>query len=192
MKRTMAVLLSLLALTAGAQEAEKKKSEAELMMESYAESAKPVAEHQRLAGFTGPWKATTRLSFGPGEPMIVNGTASGKMILGGRFLELDGKTESAAMHMEAKTLMGFDRRTNEFTLIGLDTGGTYYITAAGKWDEAKQAVVMYGSYLEPPENTEQKYHFIWSTPSPREHVMTLFFTKGGKDVQIAETRYVRE
>lgn len=191
MKRTIAVLLSLLALTAGAQEAEKKKTEAEAMMEYYIESAKPVAEHKRLAELAGPWKATSNLWFGTGDPVVANGTATGQMILGGRFLELHG-TAKGPMHLEAITLMGFDRRTNEYTLIGLDTGGTYYITAAGKYDEAKKAVVMHGSYLQPPENTEQKYHFVWSTPSPREHVLTLFFNMGGKDVQVAETRYTRE
>jgi hypothetical protein len=195
MRKTITVLLSLFALNvvwpAGAQETEKKKSEADAVMEYYAEQAKPVAEHKRLAELAGPWKTKSNLWFGSGDPVNVSGSASGKMILGGRFLELHA-TAKEPLHLEAITLMGFDRRTGEYTLIGLDTGGTYYITAAGKWDEAKKAVVMHGSYLQPPANTEQKYHFVWATPSPREHVLTLFFNMSGKDVQVAETRYTRE
>lgn len=192
MKKTVAVLLSLLALTAGAQEGEKKKSEAEAMMEYYIESAKPVAEHKRLMELIGPWKTTSKLWFGTGEPMVASGTANGQLILGGRFLQLDASIKDGPMPMEAINILGFDRRTGEYTLIGLDTGGTYSISAAGKWDDAKKALVLHGSYLQPPANREQKYYFVWTINSPREHVMTMFFVMGGKDVQIAETRFTRE
>lgn len=192
MRKTMAVLLSLLAFAAGAQEGEKKKTEAEAMIEYYIESAKPVAEHKRLLEMTGPWKTSSKLWFGPGDPMIASGTASGQMILGGRFLQLEGSVKDGPMPMQHLTLVGFDRRTSEYTLVGFDTGGTYYITAAGKWDDAKKGLVLHGSYLQPPANTEQKYYFVWTMPSPREHVMTMYFVMGGKDVQIAETRYTRE
>lgn len=189
MKRVLIALLLCVPMTA--QETPKK-SEADAMMEMYVEAAKPVAEHKRLHELAGPWKVTTSLWFEPDAPAhTATGTGVGKLILGGRFLQLD-KSVSGAMNEEAMTIFGFDRRTNDFTLIGFDTLGTYYITAAGKHDEARKGVVFHGSYLQPPGNTEQKYHFVWQKLSDREHLLTLYFTMGTKDVRVAETRLERK
>jgi hypothetical protein len=188
--KKLLVILVLTALTVTAQEAEKKKSEGEAMMEYYIEQAKPVDDHKRLAELAGPWKVTSTMWFGD---MTTNssGTASGKMILGGRFLEL-GANMKGELDAEFLTLMGFDRRTGEYTMIGLDTVGTYYITAAGKYDAAKKAITLHGSYAQPPSGAMQTYYFVWTNPNPREHLMTLYFTTDGKDVRVAETKYTRD
>jgi len=189
MKRLLVVLM-LTAFTVTAQEAEKKKSEGDAMMEYYIEQAKPVEEHKRLAELAGPWKATSTMWFGD-TAQSSKGNATGRMILGGRFLEL-GADMRGELNAEFLTLMGFDRRTGDYTMVGFDTVGTYYITAAGKYDAAKKAVTLHGSYLQQPANVMQPYYFVWTNPNPREHLMTLYFTMGGKDVRVAETRYVRE
>jgi len=187
--KKLLVALILTALTVSAQDPPKK-SEADAMMEYYIDQAKPVKEHERVAALAGPWKTTSTFWFG-GDAMTSSGSGSGQMILGGRFLKLDAHT-TGQYSTEYLTMLGYDRRTGEYTMVGFDTLGTYYITAAGKYDEAKKAVVLHGSYLQPPANQEQKYYFVWTTPNPREHVMNLYFTMGGKDVRIAETKYTRE
>ena len=191
MKKMIAGLL-LIAMSASAQDdAAKKKAEEDAVMAYYVEAAKPVAEHQRLAELTGPWKVTSKFWFGAdAEPQTVTGTGSGKLILGGRFLELLTDTKGA-FDQEALTILGFDRRTSDYTMVGYDTLGTYYITAAGKYDEAQKGIVLHGSYAQPPNMQQQKYHFIWTKLSEKEHVMTLYFAMDGKDVRVAETRFVR-
>lgn len=194
MKKAL-IALVLLAVPLFAQEPPKKPTRAEIdaMMDFYVQSAKPVDEHKRLAELVGPWKVTTKLWFDPtSEPNTATGKGIGRMILGGRFLELETAVKGGGIDSESLTILGFDRRTSDYTMIGLDTLGTYYITAAGKPDAALKGVRLAGSYLQPPENTEQAYHFVWTTPSEREHLLTLYFTMGGTDVRIAETRLVRE
>jgi Protein of unknown function (DUF1579) len=193
MKKGM-VIAAVLLVAAGAfaQTAEeKKKAEADLM-QFYVDQAKPVAEHDRLRELTGPWKITTKLWFDPsGEAETWSGTGSGKMILGGRFLQIDTDTRTGPFAVESLTILGFDRRTGEYTMTGIDTLGTYSITAAGKWDEARKGVVLNGSYLQPPQMTQQKYQFLWTKLSEKEHLLTLYFDMNGKDVRVAETRYAR-
>lgn len=193
MNKMLAALL-LCAAPLVAQEPKKPtQAEIDAMMAFYVESAKPVAEHKRLAEMVGPWKVTTKLWFDPaGEPNTATGRGTGKLILGGRFLSLETTVKGGGIDSEALTLFGFDRRTSDYTLVGLDTLGTYYITAAGKPDAARKGVVLSGSYLQPPANTEQKYLFVWTIPSEREHLLTLYFVIGGSEVRIAETRLVRE
>lgn len=186
------LLCAMPVLAQDAPEAAKKKSDFDKMMEFYLDAAKPVSEHERLAAMTGPWKVTTSMWFDPSQPaQTAAGSGNGRMILGGRFLQLDASI-GGPFAAESLTVMGFDRRTNEYTLVGFDTLGTYYITAAGKYDAARKAVVLNGSYLQPPANTEQKYTFVWSSPSAREHLLTLYFQMNGNDVRVAETRYTRD
>lgn len=189
MRRAIAGLL-LIALSAVAQE--EKKSAEEAMIDFYVEAARPVEEHKRLAELVGPWKVTTRLWFDPaGAPKVASGTGTGKMILGGRFLSLEADVKGD-LPSQSLSILGFDRRTNEYTLVGYDTLGTYYITAAGKYDPAEKGVVLRGSYAQPPTNEQVQYRFVWTASSPKEHLLTLYFLTGGKDVRVAETRFARE
>jgi hypothetical protein len=122
--------------------------------------------------------------------MIATGSSTGRSIIGGRFLILE-TTMKGAFDAESMNLFGFDRRTGDYTMTGVDTLGTYAISAAGKYDEVQKGVVLHGSYAQPPSGTEQKYHFRWTRPNDREHLLTLYFVMGGKDVRVAETHFVR-
>lgn len=188
MKR-LSVLVVLLAVAGGLRA----QSEEEKMMAMYMEMARPVAEHKKLESLAGDWQATTKFWFGPaGEPQRYTGTARNRMILGGRFLQSDVRQKRGDMSMESLTLYGFDRRTSEYTLVGYDTLGTYYITAAGKPDSARGGVVLNGTYLQPPALTEQRYTFVWTEKSANEHVFTLYFLGAdGKDMRVAETSFTR-
>ncbi|HEX6177901.1 MAG TPA: DUF1579 family protein [Thermoanaerobaculia bacterium] len=190
MKRQLVPLvLIIVAFPLAAQE---KKTAADDVMQAYIEAAKPVVQHERLRSLSGKWNMTMRFWMDPSQPpMTMNGTAIAKSVLGGRFLQLEGVTE-APLPSESITMMGFDRRTNEYTLVGFDTLGTYYITAAGKEDAAAKAIVLRGTYKQPPSMKEQSYRFVWSSPSADEHLLRLFFAlPDGKDMLVAETQYTR-
>jgi hypothetical protein len=191
MKRLSVVLVLLLAVPALAQDAKKQPSEAEIMA-MYAEMAQPVAEHKRITDLAGSWKVTTKLWFDPaGQPMTATGTGVAKPILGGRFVQID-TTLAGTPASESMSVVGFDRRTNEYTLVGFDTLGTYYITAAGKYDEAQKSILLSGSYLQPPANVPQKYRFAWKMASADENVLVLYFaTPDGKEARVAETTMAR-
>lgn len=187
--RHIAIALTLVALAVPAMAQEP--SAVDKMMAMYEEMARPVGEHKRLTDLEGKWKVTTRLWFDPaGQPTTATGTGTFESILGGRFVQSKFEVEGQ-LASESLSILGFDRRTNEYTMVGFDTLGTYYITAAGKWNEAQKAIVMHGSYLQPPANTEQKYRFVWTFQGRHEHVMTLYFSTGTSEVRVAETKMTR-
>ena len=181
------LVLVLAATPLFAQTAQKDSTEA--MIDMYVELAKPVPQHQKLAEMSGKWNVTTKLWFNPAEPpRVASGKATGRLILGGRFLQLDASVKGGGMDADSMTLIGFDRRTNDYTMIGLDTLGTYYITAAGKYDEAAKGILLDGSYAMPPTGQNQKYRFTWRQDSPDEHVLILHFdVPGGTPMLVAET-----
>lgn len=168
-------------------------TDADKMMAMYMEMARPVAEHKKLESLAGDWKATTKLWVDPSAgPQVYTGTARNRLILGGRFLQSDVKQKDANTPVESLTIYGFDRRTNDYTLVGFDTLGTYYITAAGKPDATRNGIVMNGTYLQPPALVEQKYTFLWTQKGKDQHLFTLYFLgPDGKDIRVAETSFVR-
>ena len=64
------------------------------------------------------------------------------------------------MYTETFNLAGFDRRHKKYTTIGLDTWGTYYVTAAGSYDDTTKTLKMYGEEEDPMKGFTQKYDFI--------------------------------
>ena len=116
----------------------------EHLRQAMAEAAQPGPEHQRLAGLVGDWVQEITFWPSPGaEPVVVEAAASARMILGGRFLEVHANSEGP-FATESVTILGFDRRAQEYTVVGLDTWGTYWISAQGGSDGRDDRVVMHG------------------------------------------------
>jgi hypothetical protein len=133
------------------QPAQTPQMSAEQMMEEGMKLAAPGEQHQRLAKREGRWNVTGQFIMPGAPPMKFTGTQDAKMILGGRFLRIEGKAQSAqpGLESESLTVLGFDKRTSKYTLWSVDTYGTYSISATGDYDEAAQAVTYVGENEEP-------------------------------------------
>jgi len=146
------------------------------MMAAYLELAKPGEEHKLLESLVGNWNLEGKMWMQPGtEPMTFKGESVNKMILGGRFLLLESKGGEGEMYTETFNLAGFDRRHKKYTTIGLDTWGTYYVTAAGSYDEKTKILKMYGEDVDPVMGFTQKYDFIFHFESPDKVVYEVVF-----------------
>ena len=124
---------------------------AEDMMKEGMKLAAPGEEHRRLAEREGRWKVSGQFNMPGGPPMKFTGTNDCKMILGGRFLRIDGKAQAAlpGMESESLTVLGFDKRTGKYTLWSVDTYGTYSISATGDHDDASNTTTYVGENEEP-------------------------------------------
>jgi len=144
----------------------------------------------------GTWDAEIRVWTAPGaKPLTFKGRSENRIILGGRFLLSEGKSSGAGMTVETLNIIGFDRRHKKFTSISFDTMGTYYVSAAGPFDEARKAVVMYGEDVDPQLGT-QKYDFITRIISPDQYITEVVFkdpahTRGQGDFKAVEVIHTR-
>ena len=190
--------IALLILSAGVARAQENLSEADKSKraaESYALAA-PGPEHQRLQSLVGKWTEDIKVWPEPGKgPMSLKGTCENRMILGGRFLVTETRGDMGGMNVESTHITGFDRRRKQYTTVALDTFGTYYITAAGPFDESKQAVVMYGEDVDPLLGT-QKYDIIIRILGPDKYTMEIVFkdkvhTHGAAEFKAVEVTYTR-
>lgn len=142
--------LTCLLLAAGVSTAFAQSQLSPAEIEKMLEPLRPTTEHKELAGLEGRWILEATFLMG-GPPMKASGSMTNRMILGGRFLVSEGTSNNPSgigdPTIGLMSIYGFDRRTNDFTIVGYDTMGTYYVTAAGK-KTPEGKIVMAGETLE--------------------------------------------
>lgn len=166
----------------------------ELMMQ-YLQLAQPGPEHERLAVYAGSWDVEMTLWLQPGaEPMVIQGTATTRMVVGGRFLMHETRSEDGTM--ESMGILGFDRRSGQYQVMGMDNSGTYFVTAAGPWDEETGTAVLSGEDVDPIMQFTQRYDFVYHFVSADEYRIEVIFkdemhTRGGEPFKMVEVTYRR-
>ena len=144
-------------------------------MSAMLELMQPGPEHELLKKFAGNWDMSLKMWM-PGQPEIVTtGTSTSRMILGGRFLEFTAESGTGDMFWESLTILGFDRRHKRYTSVGYDTWGTYYVTASGEYDAAKQQIKLYGEDDDPVMGMKQKYFFVFTWKDDNAFTLEVIF-----------------
>ena len=156
MRREVSTLVLLAALAAPAAGQGPANEEQRQKMQAMMAAMQPGPEHARLARLAGTFDVEITMWSGPGgDSMKAAAVAENRMILGGRFLESRTTGGQPPMQIESLSLVGFDRRHGKYTSIGLDTWGTYYVTAAGTMTDS--LVTMHGTDDDPIAGHTQVY-----------------------------------
>ena len=158
-------------------------------MKKMLDAMKPAAEHQELAALAGQWTQEVTYSMG-GAPMKTTGTVINRMILGGRFLVSEGSSPNPAgpglgdASVDFTSIYGFDRRTKQFTIVGLDTLGTYYVTAAGTKTDPR-TIVMRGETQDDHGGVKEirKYDMVLKFVDADTYVSEIIFHFAGRAPQ---------
>lgn len=148
---TFAIVLGV--ATARSQDAEPQQAQSSMddMMKMAQQMAAPGEQHKLLAKLAGNWKFTGKF-FMPGQPpMEFAGRSENKLILGDRFLQVNGFSESQnpSLKVQSMTVYGFDKRIGKYTAWGIDTWGTYSVSAAGDYDAQTKTITLSGENEEP-------------------------------------------
>jgi hypothetical protein len=168
------------------------------MMAEYMQLAQPGEEHQFLAKYAGNWDMEVKFWMTPDtEPMVSAGTGEATMILGGRFLWLETQTGQGMSAMESLWILGFDRRYKEFTAVGMDTFGTYYITAQGTMDRETNVLTLSGTDDDPIAGFTQVYDFVFRFENDDKYVIEMIFknkemTGGADSFKMGEITFTRQ
>ena len=150
MKLTIAIgALAALALTGGTAgdpaTAVSPQGMTQEQLQAHLEQTRPGPEHERLGLLAGEWSVGL---MPPGsERPSATGEARAEAILGGRFVDVNLALGEGAAATELRFTLGFDRRHGEWSLILMDTAGTYAVTARGP--EADGLIRMRGADDDP-------------------------------------------
>jgi hypothetical protein len=159
--RAFITLGALLVVVPGTAEAQMEQPTPEQMQAMMA-AMQPGPEHERFARLVGEWDLETSVSMAPGQTQVLKARTVARTILGGRFLvtEMTSADSVLGMPIEGMTIFGYDRRTGEYTILALDTFGTYYVAGAGTGDVNTNPIVMRGSHHDPFMDRQEVYDFV--------------------------------
>jgi hypothetical protein len=147
--RTMVLALaaSILTLAVAAQAQEMSEQE---MMAAYMEAATPGSEHEMLAKSAGNWNVTMKSWMAPGaDPMVSEGTETGEMILGGRYLKSEFSGTTMGMPFNGFGLIGYDNVSKKYVGTWCDSMGTGIMRYEGTYDEQDKVLTCKGDYIDP-------------------------------------------
>jgi hypothetical protein len=156
-------------------------------MKAMAEKTRPGPAHRELAALEGEWTQEITYSMGTPTPLKARGTTRNRMILGGRFLVSERTSQAApgttmpGLDIDAMSIYGFDRRTNQYTIIELDTTGTYWVSAAGG-PAADKIIVMSGESLDDHGGVREmrKFDMVLQVMDTDTYVTRIVFKFDGR------------
>ena len=96
----------------------------EAMMEMYAQAGQPDEHHEALKVFVGTWDADLKSMMAGMEDFNTTGTATYKMMMGGRFISMDFKSTIMGEPMHGMNLTGYHKARQRYESIWLDDTNT--------------------------------------------------------------------
>lgn len=207
MKNCFVTLCALLVLTAGISSeahAEKKAAptpQIEMLDDATIEKLAPLGElsehHQLLAPLAGTWYYEMRYWSKEGaEPQISTGTATNKIILGGKYLlsktSLILNAGGQNIPYEGLGMLGYDTNKKAFTSVWADSMHTGIITGSGHYDEKLNAIEEKGMFKNPLDAKERPYRSILQFADNGTYKRTFYTVgKSGKEFKIVEVTFER-
>jgi hypothetical protein len=189
---TMACLVSAIPLLATGQE--KKKPEApaaQAFQEALEEAARPVKEHTQLARLAGEWKTQAKMYIpDPAKPEITEGTATYRMIMGGRYLRQDLQGQFAGKPYRGLGILGYDKNKKKFVDVWIDSMGTGIMTMEGEYDEKKHELVETGVSIGP--QGEEKFKLVSRYLDENKFEFSMYMVQpDGAESKVMDITYTR-
>jgi len=188
---TLGLILSFstVTLVAGEQEMDEKK-----MMEMWTKYSTPGDAHKYLEFFAGHWQAEIKSWMEPGAPLVVSkGESKGKMILGGRYLEMWHKGTMMGQPFEGIEITGYDNFKKLFLSFWIDTMGTGFYLTEGKLDKSGKVRTEKGLWDDLMTGGKSKVKLVYTIVDKDTHTMEMYMgMPDGKEFKNMVIKYTRK
>jgi hypothetical protein len=156
------------------------------------EALKPGPEHKEMAKWAGKYNVATKYWMDPtGAPMESKGTAEFTSLFEGRYLRQDYKGEMMGMPFTGIGFDGFDRVTNKYCSVWIDSMGTQVTYLEGTSKDGGKTIEYKGKMSDPMANKQVDSRWVHTTKSDDSFVFELYMTQEGKEVKGMELTYTR-
>ena len=146
------------------------------MMKKFEAAATPGAPHKMLADMAGEWKINSQMWEAPNaKPETSNGTASFKMVLGGRWLQQDMKGTAMGQPYEGLSFIGYDNVKGKYVSNWMDSMSTGLAQAEGDYDASSKTIKDKGEMSCPlSSDKEQDFRSEWKMVSKNKMIFSMF------------------
>lgn len=160
------------------------------MEEVMEQLATPGEMHAWLAQSEGEWDIATEMSCPDGTMSKEKGTATIRMVLGGRFQEQILKGTFQGKPFEGRGLTGYDNLSQTFQNYWFDTMGTAPSVATGQRSEDGRTLTFTGSW--PMPGGAMPFRFILNFESKDRFTFTMKGTMEEEEQTLMTSVYTRK
>ena len=177
-----------------AQKGDEAKSEMQKEMEMIMKAGMPGIHHQHLQQFVGTWNATVKNWMSPdAPPQVSTGIAESKMILEGRFLMMDFKSEFMKQPFTGVGIQGYDNVKNEYVGIWMDNMTSGMMISTGKCEQDGKVFTSYSVTMNPVTKKNEKSKSVTRIIDKDKHIDEMFMIgPDGKEFKNMEITYIRK
>lgn len=197
-KRHFAVWIVLAILVAAgqgllAEQQQEMSPEQAEMMAKWQKFMTPGKEHKRLEMMAGNWKATSKTWEYPGASMTESvATATGEMIMGGRYLVMRFSGEFQGMQFEGMNVTGYDNYKQMYNNLWVDNFGTGFYLSTGTCNPDGSECTDMGFWSDPIHGDYQVRQ-ITRIIDDNTFTMEMYMLEQGKDeFKSMEITYTRK
>ena len=165
------------------------------MMKGWMENMTPGPQHAMLAKSEGTWDAETTMWMADGAPPEKGkATSVNKMILGGRYLQINFKGQMMGQPFEGSGVTGFDNTKKVFTNSWIDNMSTTPMMMEGTWDDATKTITSKGKMVCSANGKEMEMREVFKIVDDNTQVMEMYGPdmKTGKEYKTMEIKYTRK
>ena len=168
-------------------------AEEKAMMEAWEKAATPGDPHARLAQGEGDWNLTITMWMAPGTPPeVAHGTATRKMILGGRHLEEVVNGEVMGQPFEGHGLTGYDNVSGQYWSTWVDNMTTGLTVMEGEYDDESKTFQWTGTSNDPMTGAAKTTTMVGRHDEQGREIVEFWEERGGEKVKTMEIVYTRE
>jgi hypothetical protein len=163
------------------------------MMANMTKFMTPGPEHKILDACVGKWTTHVKMWMDPAAPVMESeGSAEGKWIMDGRYLQEDFKSTMMGKPFEGMGVTGFDNIKKAYVGSWIDNMGTGVTSMEGTYDAAKKTI---SCTSQSPDATWTKYvpaRMVSTLVDANTHKLEMYGPdKSGKEFRCMEITYTR-
>ena len=164
------------------------------MMEKWMKFATPGEPHKFLEKQVGEWEMVSKMWMKPGDPPSESkGSASGKMILGGRYLKTVHKGFVSGMPFEGINIGGYDNHLKEYFSIWIDNMGTGIMFSKGNLDKTGKILTEVAEIDDFMTGQKMKARSVTTCINADKLFMEMYMIgPDGKEFKSVEVTYIRK
>ncbi len=154
----------------------------------------PGEMHAKLKPMEGKWTFQIKMWMAPdAPPMDATGTASFKMIFGGRYMQADIESPNGPMGPFAGMgVMGYDNVKKQYHSTWYDSSGTAPMVMTGQLDAAGKVLAWKGENYDIFEGRMVKARSEMTMPDANTIKETMYaLDAAGKEFKVMELHYTR-
>jgi hypothetical protein len=168
--------------------------EQQAQMDAMTKAMTPGTPHKRLAELAGEWTFKNKMWMDPSAPPTEStGTATYRMIMGGRYLQTEQHGEFMGMPFEGAGILAYDNVTRKYYSSWIDSMSTGLMLSTGTYDPARRAYTWLADMVDPTRpNVTLKIREVITIVDANTHRLEWYQAEGGKEVKTMEIVYTRK